>query len=149
MIAIIGIVFAICGKFFLRIFFGMEYVDSYEISTILLIGVFCMSFYKIIGQLLISDGKSKHYFLILLFGAIINVIINIVLIPNYNILGAAFASVFSYAIIGLIFLIYYIKKYNTKLSELLFVKNSDLNKVRNLISHYLGGKKYEKRKSNV
>ena len=92
-----------------------------------------MIYYKIIGQLFISDGRSKQYFLILLIGAIANVIINYVTIPLYGIYGAVIASVVSYCGIGAVFLIMYCRCYGANIKSILFLKKSDLKKVKSVL----------------
>lgn len=126
------IILLIIGKKMFGIVFGKEFVDAYYITKILFIGVYCMLFYKIIGQLFISDNKSKQYFLILLVGAIINVIFNYILIPKLNIVGASIASIVSYSLIGIVFLGMYLVQYKTRIKDVLFIKKSDIKKFKKL-----------------
>lgn len=125
----------IIGKRTFGFVFGNEYIESYMITVVLFIGVYCMIFYKIIGQLFISDNKSKQYFIILLIGAIINVVCNYSLIPKVNIYGAAIASVLSYSIIGLVFLGMYLYQYKTKIKDVFLLKKEDILKLKNIIIH--------------
>ena len=122
------------GKQIFGLVFGDEYVDSYYVTLILFVGVYSMVYYKIIGQLFIADNKSKQYFMILLGGAVLNIIVNFLLIPMYDIDGAAIASVASYSLIGIVFLILYIKYYRVKLKDLLIIKISDIKKILNFIN---------------
>jgi Na+-driven multidrug efflux pump len=58
------------------------------------------------GQYLLTENYTKIPLIGNFFGAILNVILNLILIPNYGIAGAAFATLISYslsALIGLIF----------------------------------------------
>ena len=125
----------IIGKRTFGFVFGNEYIESYMITVVLFIGVYCMILYKIIGQLFISDNKSKQYFIILLIGAIINVVCNYSLIPKVNIYGAAIASVLSYSIIGLVFLGMYLYQYKTKIKDVFLLKKEDILKLKNIIIH--------------
>ena len=127
-----------CGLFMLismmlGLIFGNEFIDSYNVTRILVIGVYSMIFYKIIGQLFISDNKSKQYFIILFIGTIVNIIANIILIPKMDIIGAAIASVFSYSAIGIIFLVMYQCQYNVNIIDVLIVKKSDFNNIKKVI----------------
>ena len=133
LIALAYIFIIIFGKFFIGILFGNDYINSYGVTIILFCGIFSMVYYKIIGQLLISDGKSKYYFIILLFGALVNIFFNIILIPKYDIIGAAFASVASYSFIGIVFLIFYVKMYKVHFLETIFVKKNDFTRIKNFI----------------
>lgn len=127
------ILLIIMGKSLFSIIFGSEFENSYFITLILFFGVYSIVYYKIIGQLLIADNKSKEYFIILLFGVIINFICNILSIPKFNIYGAALSSIVSYSVIGVVFLMFYLKKYKVKLNSILFIKKSDLKKVKKFV----------------
>jgi len=127
------IVLIIVGRNLFGLIFGNEFIDSYNVTKILFIGVYSMIFYKIIGQLFISDNKSKQYFIILFIGTIVNIIANIILIPKMDIIGASIASVFSYTAIGIIFLVMYLCQYNVNIIDVLIVKKSDFNNIKKVI----------------
>lgn len=120
------------GQLFVLLF-GAEFAESFNITMILLVGAYSMIYYKIIGQLFISDGKSKQYFVILLAGVIANVIINCLTIPSWGIYGASVASVVSYNGIGVVFLGLYLKYYGVSVKEVLLVKKSDFAKIKKFV----------------
>ena len=132
-IIIIFIGILLFGKPAIGILFGRDYIDAFEVTIILFIGVYSMIYYKIIGTLFIADSKSKQYFLILLAGSIINIIVNLGLIPKLRIIGAATASVISYSLIGILFLMLYKKYYNVKIKDVLFIKKHDIEKIKSFI----------------
>ena len=132
-IILASIILLVLNKQLFILLFGNDFTDSFNITMILLFGVYSMIYYKIIGQLFISDGRSKQYFLILLIGAIANAIINYVTIPLYGIYGAVIASVVSYCGIGLVFLFIYCRCYGARLRNVLFIKKSDLVRVKRLL----------------
>lgn len=134
MIIIIFIGILIFGKFALKLLFGQEYEEAFGVMAILFIGVYSMIYYKVIGVLFIADNKSKQYFYILLLGAITNIIANLLLIPKYNIVGAAIASVVSYSIIGIAFLKKYMQFYNVKLRDILIINLDDMHNIYNYIT---------------
>lgn len=121
------------GKVALKVLFGNEYIEAFGVTLILFIGVYSMIYYKIIGTLFIADNKSKEYFLILLTGAFINVVVNTVLIPKYNIIGAAIASVISYSVIGIVFLRKYINNYNVELKDILIINSKDIKRIKEFV----------------
>lgn len=104
--------FTLLGRFLLGFVYGTEFVSSYGVTILLIIGAFSMSFYKITGVVLVSQGRRIAHFVSLAISAIVNVILNIILIPAMGMYGAAIASVFSYSICGLILLLYFCKLYN-------------------------------------
>lgn len=127
------IVLLILNQQLFILLFGNDFAESFNITMILTAGVYSMVFYKIIGQLFISDGRSKQYFLILLVGVIVNVIVNYVTIPLWGIYGAVIASVASYGGIGMVFLTMYCKYYGASFKDVLLIKRKDLAKVKRAI----------------
>lgn len=127
------IVLLIVNKRLFILIFGEEYMEAYNITMIMFIGVYSMVYYKIIGKLFISDGKSRQYFFMLLIGVIINVITNAIIIPINGIYGATIASVASYGGTGLLFLLMYLNKYKVKPTDVILIKKSDINKIKNYL----------------
>ncbi len=115
--------------------FGDGFADSYYITLILFLGAYSMVYYEIIGNLFISDGKSKQYFITLLIGVITNIIVNCAVIPIWGIYGAALASVVSYGGIGVMFLHLYLKDYNVKFRDIYFIKKSDFVKLKRILKN--------------
>ncbi|MBQ6414133.1 polysaccharide biosynthesis C-terminal domain-containing protein [Candidatus Saccharibacteria bacterium] len=127
------IVLGLLNKNLFIMLFGEEFADSFTLTMILLVGAYSMVYYKIIGQLFISDGKSKQYFIVLLIGVLANVVINCLTIPYYGIYGASIASVVSYNGIGIVFLSLYLKYYTVKLKDVLLIRKTDILKFKLLI----------------
>lgn len=113
---LIVIAIILLGKPFLDIAFGSEYSGSYQVTLILLAGVFSMIYYKMIASYNIAMGKQVISFWLLAIGVVCNIIANLVLIPQMGIYGAGLASVISYAICSALFIIYFCKE--TKISFL-------------------------------
>lgn len=112
--------FALLGKSFIRIIYGREYVESFCIILLLFIGTIPMIIYKLIHPIYLSNGKQYLVMNILLISAIINIVFNFLIIPNWGAVGAAIASVFSYAICGIIFWVKFKRDY--KFNSILIVK---------------------------
>lgn len=104
---VILIAFFLLGKFAINILYGEEYIPSYNITLILFVGSFSMIFFKILQPIYISHGKQNKAVVFLTGSAILNIILNYLLIPIYASIGAAVASAFSYTLCGLLFLIDY------------------------------------------
>ena len=132
-IIIAFIVLGLLNKQLFILLFGVEFAESFNITMILLVGAYSMIYYKIIGQLFISDGKSKQYFVILLVGVVANVVINCLSIPSWGIYGASVASVVSYNGIGIVFLWLYLRYYDVNVKEVLLVKKSDFVKIKKFV----------------
>ena len=128
---VLGIV--VLGKPFINLVFGSEYEGAYQITLILLIGVFSMIYYKMIGAYNIAMGRQRINFILLSIGVCSNVIINLFLIPILGIYGAGIASVISYSICSLLFIIYFIHTTNISISDMLFINGSDYKKLKTMM----------------
>ncbi|WP_462164585.1 flippase [Pseudoalteromonas xiamenensis] len=76
--------------------YGISYTESVSVLKIHILAIFFVFFRAFISKWLIL---SKNYNLSLyshLIGAVVNIVLNCVLIPEYGISGAAIASVFAY-----------------------------------------------------
>ena len=88
------IIFFIFPEFFLGLF-GEEFKIGVTAFIFLSCGRLISSFSGSVGNILQMTGNQNIYAKILLFGAILNVLLNLILIPRYGINGAAIASMSS------------------------------------------------------
>src|SRR5690606_3756166 len=78
----------------ITIFFGKEFTPSIIPMMIISINVLIISITNICGhQILYPNNKDKVIILSVFLGAIINAILNIILIPMYDFIGAAISLV--------------------------------------------------------
>ena len=87
-------IFFIFPEFFLGLF-GEEFKIAVDAFILLSCGRLISSFSGSVGNVLQMTGNQNIYAKILLFGAILNVALNLILIPKYAINGAAIASMSS------------------------------------------------------
>lgn len=83
------LIFFALGKNIIRFLYGYEYVNAYEVTSIIFLGIPCMVIFKIISAVVVSDGKQKVYLHCLSISVISNFILNLVLIPKFGKIGAA------------------------------------------------------------
>jgi O-antigen/teichoic acid export membrane protein len=88
------IIFFIFPEFFLGLF-GEEFKIGVTAFIFLSFGRLISSFSGSVGNILQMTGNQNIYAKILLFGAILNVLLNLILIPRHGINGAAIASMSS------------------------------------------------------
>jgi O-antigen/teichoic acid export membrane protein len=88
---------------FLNILFGSEFIGGANALRFLSIGALFLSFFEISNRLIGMSGRSKVIFVDFLVASIINIILNIILIPRYGITGAAFATMTSSIILSAVF----------------------------------------------
>ena len=89
--------FLIYPTFFLK-FFGEEYIFGKWALIFLIIGRFISAISGSVAYILLMTGKQKIYFYIKVISLIINIILNILLIPKFGITGAAIANGISIAV---------------------------------------------------
>ncbi len=82
------------GKLILSIY-GEEFVIGYMALIFLIMGQFVNALSGSVGHLLNMTGYQKEFRNIMLIAAIINISMNYILLPEYGINGAAFASLLS------------------------------------------------------
>lgn len=92
--------------------YGSHYFYSIPLLKILMISVLINYFSRIYSGVFITTGKQKLFLLSIFFGVIINVIVNLILIPKYASLGAVFSSVLSEVFILLFLAIFYKTHFN-------------------------------------
>ena len=114
LLMILGIL--VLGRPVIRILAGAEYLPAYPVTVMLIAGIIPMSYFKIIGTLLLAQGKKGVYLGMLSASVAVNILCNMITIPLWGKMGAAVASVVSYAVAGFVFLGYYLKTYQIPLS---------------------------------
>lgn len=128
---IIGI--ALLGEPFINLVFGAEYAGAYAITLILILGVFPMIAYKIIASFHIVSGRQRISFILLSISVGVNVIANYFLIPVWGIYGAGLASVVSYGICSVLFIVDFCKYTKVPFKNMLLVNASDIKIIKNSI----------------
>lgn len=104
--------FIVLGRFVISVFYGVEFVDAYKLTLMLFCGSFPMIFFKILQPVYISHGGQRKAAVFLSLSAIVNIVLNIILISRLGAMGAAVASAVSYTVCGLLFLIDYLTKFS-------------------------------------
>ncbi len=135
---LMAIFLIVSGKFLIHLFYGKEFLLSYLPLVILLPGLILFNSIDLLGSFFnLHLGKPMINFWIHSFSVILNLILNIILIPKYKLPGAAFASVVSYSLNAIIQYGLYMKYTNVKPGELFFITNKEFREyyffIKNLI----------------
>lgn len=109
------------GNYLLSIF-GEEFMLGYVALVFLSSGQLINAMSGSVGYFLNMTGHQKSLNLILLIGGISNVIFNIILIPDYGITGAAFASMSSMILWNLLASFYVKRNFGFFIAYIPFVK---------------------------
>ena len=99
------ILFIIFPGFFIQLLFGEEYLIATNALRFLSIGAMFIAIFDVSKQLIAMKGKSKIILLDVIAVVSINLILNLILVPKHGINGAAFATMVSFIILGVIFAI--------------------------------------------
>lgn len=90
-------------------FFGKEFIVGTSALGVLLIGQFISSYSGPVAMLLQMTGHEKNFMYISIVAMLMNVILNLLLIPAYGFLGAAIASAAT-LIANNLMCVYFVKK---------------------------------------
>ncbi|MGH1363095.1 MAG: flippase [Calditrichia bacterium] len=83
--------------------FGTEYASAAPVFAVLILSVFTVFGNLPFALTLIADNRQKQYMYAASTGALINIILNLFLIPRYGMMGAAFATIIcEITVLGLI-----------------------------------------------
>ncbi len=80
------------------LFYGLEYVNAVYVFYILVVGVFSKSCARILSVSMSAFGRPELNFYVSLVMILINVSLNLILIPEFGIYGAAIATTISYVV---------------------------------------------------
>jgi O-antigen/teichoic acid export membrane protein len=89
-----------------QLLIGKEYIGGYDIIGIISIGIIIGGMTSYLGVTVFMNEKTGRIFLFTAITAIFNIVLNFILIPRYNIYGAAIAIALSYVLQFLMILMY-------------------------------------------
>ena len=101
---VILVLFVFIGDKAIVFLYGKEYFDTYLLTIICFVGSLSLIFFKILHPIYIAQGIQKRAAYFLSLSVIINIILNMYLIPNYQAVGASIASALSHLICGGLFI---------------------------------------------
>ncbi|PHR27535.1 MAG: hypothetical protein COA36_08875 [Desulfotalea sp.] len=106
LLAVGGVMF---GRLFLRLLYGADYLPSYEPFLWLLPGVCLFPIFKLFVIDLAARGLPGYGTVASAVALLVNVIANIILIPQFGAKGAAMATSFSYILMSIISLFFFMR----------------------------------------
>lgn len=89
-------------KFIMKSFVNIEFYNAWKAAPFLLLSTVFSSFSSFLGTNYIAMKKTEGIFKTSLIGAIINIILNIILIPIIGLVGAALSTMFSFLCVWII-----------------------------------------------
>jgi len=94
---------SIFSEYIVLLLFGYEFAESFSVLNILIWTIPITYLGIITNKILIKENKNKIIFIKQLLLTLINIVLNIYLIPKYGVVGAALATLFADCIINFIF----------------------------------------------
>ena len=104
--------------------FSDTYIESINITKILSFSIFFVFLGVVNEHWYVTKNLQKFYALYVSFGALLNIILNYILISNFGLKGAAYATVLTYLII-----IFFLDYFNKHTREVLKIKMLSILKI--------------------
>ena len=113
--------------------YGESFRGSISVLNYLLPGVLILTIYKVMNMDLAGKGKPWIAMWAMLPSLVINIVMNIILIPEWGADGAAISSTVSYGVAGILFLFFYSKAVNVPVKDILKYKKTDFDPILNVL----------------
>lgn len=131
-LSILGVlVICIFAEPIMLLLFGAEYKDSSDVLFWLAPGIVALSIPKVLISHLAAKNKLGVAVKASTTSMVLNVVLNIILIPFYGLIGAAIASSISYGVYFIIYSFFYMRMFNVTFFDLLVPKLSDIRNILN------------------
>lgn len=117
----------------IEVIYGKEYHEAITSFRILLVGICGAALGKVVYPYYLAKGQAKIHMFVTALIMLVNVGLNLVLIPVYGINGAAFASTCSYFVYGGIYVIFLLKKEGIKLKAMFVWTHMEIQEIKRSI----------------
>lgn len=129
MTLIISIILFLLSDFLIPLLFSKDYVSSVKPLKILLVGIFFLSFSRVLSNDISARGYPQINTVLSFINLLINISLNILLIPRFGSNGAAIATSISYTSQSILTIIMYLRLSKNKLKNILLIKKSDISQL--------------------
>lgn len=119
------IMFAV-GDHLIVLLFGSSYLPAYQPLVALLPGIVGLCFASILRLDLLGKNRGMTLSWLAGFGAFLNIVLNLLLIPRLGLLGAAWASSISYLAATVALMIVYRRLSGCPIKQMLLVSRADI-----------------------
>jgi len=130
---IVAIILFLSSNFVITTFYSEKFHGSIQPFNILLIGAVAISGIVALSNDITGRGKPMINVYIGIISIIINIILDIFLVPRFNITGAAWASAVSDVVLFIIVVIIYSRISGNKIKDVVLIKKSDFRFYKNFI----------------
>ena len=127
LIGVAALILMFFSKWIIVGMYGDNFRESISVLNYLLPGVLILTIFKVMNMDLAGKGKPWVSLKAMLPALIVNIILNVLLIPKLGADGAAIASTISYALAAVLFLIFYSEVTNIPIWKILTYKKTDFD----------------------
>ncbi|MDJ0869079.1 MAG: oligosaccharide flippase family protein [Myxococcota bacterium] len=128
-----GLGLAVVGPYLIPLLYGEAYEASVLPFLVLLPGVVLRSIYQVLSRYFTAVGRQNVNVVSQLLAAVLNVGLNLALIPRYGVMGAAIAGLISYSLQALIITVAFSSDSGQGLVETLVFQRGDIADYRGRI----------------
>lgn len=125
------------SKYIIIGMYGKAFFGSISVLNYLLPGVLILTIFKVMNMDLAGRGKPWIAMKAMVPALIINVVLNLILIPKYGANGSAISSTVSYTASGILFLFLYSRETQMPIKDIVAFRKSDFNPIKNIASKVL------------
>ncbi|MFA5386573.1 MAG: flippase [Candidatus Paceibacterota bacterium] len=130
---LIALALSFLGHRIIILLYSEEYSASVLPFQILLIGSLAVSGSRILTNDLAGRGRPMINTYIAIITLVVNILLNIILIPQFGIIGVAWATVISYTSMLLLKTVIYSKISNNRIIDIIFIKKTDFKFYKNFL----------------
>ncbi len=112
-------------------FFGSGFTESAQILRLLSPAIVIFIIARVLESYLGSQAKPQYAIYVFAPMVLLNILLNILLIPDYGIEGAALATLICYSLGSMIFVMVYCWKSHSSIKEIFFFRKNDFPKLFN------------------
>lgn len=113
-----------------------KFAGSVEPFRLLIPGISIYAIYNILNSYFAGSGMVEKNIIASGIAAVITVVLDFTLIPIYGIDGAAVTSSIAYTVCTIISLYFYVKHTNSKITDILIIKKSDIIEIKTKLKSF-------------
>ena len=118
------------GRWVIQLLYGSEFRGAYSVVLITAVGVLSLNYFKLIAAYNVVNKHQVRNVAMLSIAILVDVVLNLMMIPRWGIQGAAFATSIGNLVCGIVFIIYFSKETSVRIAEMFLLQKSDLNLLR-------------------
>ena len=128
---LISLVLIVFSRWIIILLYSEKFAAATPALCVLLIGTTAVSASRILSNDLAGRNRFRENIYINIFSVIVNIILNILMIPKFGILGSAIATAISYLLMLILRVFVYAKISKNRISDVVLIKISDFKYYRN------------------